>query len=227
MSDLDRLPPDQRAVLSLVLERGRSYSEVADMLAIPESAVRDRAHAALDALAHNASDSARYAPSSAQPASGSARLGATDDRGLAGERTRSSERSRAGASAPTPERVDALSSLPPGAGNRRTAASSRRAGALLLAAIVVVIVVAVILLSGGGGGKGAAGSSTTTTTGTSSTSTSSATKPKLDKTLTLSSVEPTLKANGLAYVLSEGSRRAFYVAAQGLPASSGFFYAVW
>ena len=28
-------------------------------------------------------------------------------------------------------------------------------------------------------------------------------------------------------MLSDGSRRAFYVTAQGLPPSSGFFYAVW
>jgi len=32
---------------------------------------------------------------------------------------------------------------------------------------------------------------------------------------------------GVAYVLADGSRRAFYVSAQGLPPSSGFFYAVW
>ena len=36
-----------------------------------------------------------------------------------------------------------------------------------------------------------------------------------------------MNANGTAYVLSDGGRRAFYVAAQGLPPSSGFFYAVW
>ena len=54
MSQLDRLPPDQRAVLSLVLDRGRSYAQVAEMLGLPESAVRDRAHAALDALAAEA-----------------------------------------------------------------------------------------------------------------------------------------------------------------------------
>jgi Sigma-70, region 4 len=53
MTDLDRLPPDQRAVLSLVLDRGKSYAEVAELLAIPEGTVRDRAHAALDALARD------------------------------------------------------------------------------------------------------------------------------------------------------------------------------
>jgi hypothetical protein len=49
----------------------------------------------------------------------------------------------------------------------------------------------------------------------------------LDKTIELSSPEPALKASGTAYVLSQGKKRAFYVAAEGLPPSSGFFYAVW
>ena len=117
----------------------------------------------------------------------------------------------------------------------QTSAGSRRAGALLLGAIVVVIVVVVVLVSSGGG-KGStppttAASTPTTTTGsssgTSSTSTTSATKPKLDSTIRLSSPEPSTNATGVAYVLSDGSRRAFYVTAQGLPPSSGFFYAVW
>jgi hypothetical protein len=105
----------------------------------------------------------------------------------------------------------------------------------LLGAIVVVIVVVVVLVSSSGG-KGstptttAAGTTTATTgtgTGTSSTSTTSATKPKLDSTIRLSSPEPSTNAAGVAYVLSDGSRQAFYVTAQGLPPSSGFFYAVW
>ena len=50
MSSLEHLPPDQRAVLALVLQRGRSYDEIANLLAIDRAAVRDRALAALDAL---------------------------------------------------------------------------------------------------------------------------------------------------------------------------------
>jgi hypothetical protein len=50
MSSLERLPADQRAVLALVLQRGRSYDEIASLLAIDRAAVRDRALAALDAL---------------------------------------------------------------------------------------------------------------------------------------------------------------------------------
>ena len=34
MSALDNLPPDQRAVLQMVLQRGRSYDEIAALLSI-------------------------------------------------------------------------------------------------------------------------------------------------------------------------------------------------
>src|SRR3954463_1542912 len=44
------LPADQIAVLELVLERGRSYDEIAELLGIDPHAVRARAHAAIDAL---------------------------------------------------------------------------------------------------------------------------------------------------------------------------------
>jgi sigma-70-like protein len=50
MSALEDLPADQRAVLTLVLAKGRSYDEIASMLSIDRSAVRDRALAALEAL---------------------------------------------------------------------------------------------------------------------------------------------------------------------------------
>jgi hypothetical protein len=51
MSRLDDLPPDQRATLSLLLRRRKSYADVATMLDIAERAVHDRAHAALAVLA--------------------------------------------------------------------------------------------------------------------------------------------------------------------------------
>ncbi len=50
MASLDSLPADQRAVLELVLQRGRSYDEIAQMLSIDRAGVRQRALAALDAL---------------------------------------------------------------------------------------------------------------------------------------------------------------------------------
>ncbi len=50
MSSLDSLPQDQRAVLQLVLGRGRSYDQIAQLLKINPDAVRERAHAAVSAL---------------------------------------------------------------------------------------------------------------------------------------------------------------------------------
>ena len=51
MSPLDPLAPDQRAVVSLILQQGRSYDDIAQLLGLPVAAVRSRAHAGLDALA--------------------------------------------------------------------------------------------------------------------------------------------------------------------------------
>jgi hypothetical protein len=50
MNPPDRLPGDQRAVLQLVLGQRRDYGDIAAMLSIGPEQVRDRAHAALDAL---------------------------------------------------------------------------------------------------------------------------------------------------------------------------------
>ena len=50
MASLDSLPPDQRAVLQLVLQRGRSYDDIAAMLSIDRAAVRQRALDGFDAL---------------------------------------------------------------------------------------------------------------------------------------------------------------------------------
>src|ERR1700759_1765518 len=50
MGSLDTLSPDQRAVLDLVLQRGRSYDDIARRLAIDRAAVRARALAAFDEL---------------------------------------------------------------------------------------------------------------------------------------------------------------------------------
>lgn len=50
MASIDSLPADQRAVLELVLRRGRSYDEIARVLSIDRAGVRKRALAAFDAL---------------------------------------------------------------------------------------------------------------------------------------------------------------------------------
>lgn len=47
----DRLAPDQRAAVELVLRQGRSYGELSDLLGMPEETIRSRARGGLAALA--------------------------------------------------------------------------------------------------------------------------------------------------------------------------------
>jgi Sigma-70, region 4/Anti-sigma-K factor rskA len=214
MRELDRLAPDQRAVLSLVLDREKSYEQVASMLGMSEEAVRERAHAALDALA-------RDGVASGEP---------SDRPGLAGTAIVD------GMSHGGPHvvaNVNGADATSPRGARLTGRPGSRLGGALLLAALLAAIVVAAILISGSGGkGSGQASSRTSTTSATNGTrskgsTSASAGTPKLDKSLPLTAVEPSSKAAGIAYVLSQGKRRAFYVRAEGMPPSSGFFYAVW
>src|SRR4051794_32187034 len=50
-SAFDRLAPDQRAAVELVLRQGRSYGELADLLGMPEETIRARARNGLSNLA--------------------------------------------------------------------------------------------------------------------------------------------------------------------------------
>jgi hypothetical protein len=95
--------------------------------------------------------------------------------------------------------------------------SSRVGGAIVLVALVGAIVAAVLLLSGG--------SSHHRTTTTSATTTS--TGPSVTARIAMRSPSPTSRSIGLLQILAEGSRRAFYVVAEHMPASNGFFYALW
>jgi hypothetical protein len=51
MATFDQLSPDKRAIVELVLQQGKTYPELADMLAMPESRVRELARDALVELA--------------------------------------------------------------------------------------------------------------------------------------------------------------------------------
>jgi hypothetical protein len=214
MSRLDDLPPDQRAVLLLLVRQGKSHSEIAQMLGISERAVRDRAHAALDALDADSP----LAPAAAGSGSAARSLGATSESATRplGATSESATRS------PTGPRVrpDPRPARPAGSRQARPV-GSRRAGALLLLALVAAIVVAVVLIANGGGSNRSASGSTATST------TSKAGEPHVDKQLRLTSPDPASKALGVVEVLSQGSQRAFFVVAQNLPATSGFFYAAW
>jgi len=56
VSGLERLPPDQRAVLQLILVQGRGYADLAATLRLDAAAVRERAHAGAAALAGDGPD---------------------------------------------------------------------------------------------------------------------------------------------------------------------------
>jgi Sigma-70, region 4 len=218
MPRLDDLPPDLRATLSLLVDRGKSYAQVAELLGIPESAVRDRAHAALDALAGaaDASEPPPASPSEAPSALSTWRPRATGQ-----------------AASPSEQTARRAGSSPSGASS--TLPVSRRGGALLLAGIVVVVVVVVVLLtSGGGGSHSSSGTSTaastpanTKSTASTGTKSSSSKSPSVVKQLTLSPPEPGSKSIGIVEILVEGTQHAFYLAAEHLPPTQGFFYAVW
>src|SRR4051794_3949085 len=51
VTGIDRLAPDQRAAVELVLRQGRSYPELSEMLGMPEETIRARARSGLAALA--------------------------------------------------------------------------------------------------------------------------------------------------------------------------------
>jgi hypothetical protein len=209
MDPIDRLPPDLSAVLSLLLRQGRSYGEIADMLRIPESAVRDRAHAALDAISSGPAvepPSPPQVPSPPQTPS--------PPQAPSPPQTRS----------PTPP----TSRTRPG-GSFSQPPASRRAGALLLGAILAVIVVVIVLVVGIGNGSSHKGTTAATGTTTSGSGTSTtAGEAHVDKQLNLVAPDPTSKAVGLVEVVSQGSKQAFLVTAEHLPPTgNGFFYAAW
>jgi hypothetical protein len=226
MPRLDDLPPDLRATLSLLVDRGKSYAQVAELLGIPEQAVRDRAHAALDKLAG--------APGETPPA----------HTGLSGSATGP----RTGSGASSPARgpgaggADASSRSASGFSGAATGLPvSRRGGALLLGGIVIVVIVAVVLLSSGGGSSGTStgtgtGASTTASTGAHTTSTSTSgtksssttgSKASVTNQITLTPPEPSSKSIGIAEILAEGTQHAIYVAAEHIPPTHGFFYVLW
>jgi hypothetical protein len=111
----------------------------------------------------------------------------------------------------------------------RSSPSSRIGGAVLLAVIVAGVIVAVVLIAGNGGGSSgrtASAGAAPSSTGTSATGSTKG-KAREDRRVVLRPTDPTSKAIGVAEVLSEGNKYAFYMAAEHLAPSHGFFYAVW
>ncbi len=242
MSRLEELPPDQRAALSLLLRQHKSYAEVAAMLRIPPRAVHDRAHAALavlavrqaravdperrleigDYLLGQASVSERLRTrtylSGSEPAREWARTIAaeltplTDGKRLPDIPAASPGADPAGGRAPS--RAEESAGSPE---RTHPPPSSRLGGALILAAIVVAIVVAVVLLTTNNGKSSAHHKAKGPAT--------SAKGPAVHQIVLHAPRRG--KQVGVVEVLTEAGKRAFYIEADHLPASKGFFYAIW
>jgi hypothetical protein len=97
--------------------------------------------------------------------------------------------------------------------------SSRLGGGLLLAAIVVVVVVAVVLLDGGG---------KKTTTSKTSTTTATKSEPAVENQIALKPpAGPKSGSIGEVEIVADKGKQAFLIEAQHIPASNGFYYAIW
>jgi hypothetical protein len=109
------------------------------------------------------------------------------------------------------------------AGSSGGSPSGSRVGGMILLAVIVIgvigVIVAIAVLNGGSSGK----SSTSAKTGT----TAKASGPTVNARITLRSPSGASHGEGQLDVLSEGAKRAFYVLAQHLPPTHGFFYALW
>ena len=120
----------------------------------------------------------------------------------------------------------------------RRAGGSRLGGALLLGVIVaVVIAVVVVVLTRGGSSPHAVATTQSTSTGEAAESTATSTRttatpaksggPKTDNRFTLTATSSSSDATAVVAILSEDGKHAFYISAEHLPPSKGFFYAVW
>jgi hypothetical protein len=116
---------------------------------------------------------------------------------------------------------------PAGARDGTRLPSSRVGGAIVLALIAAVVVAVVLITSGGGSSHHRASTAASGSTASSTGAGSSTSRATETKRLTLTSPNPSSKALGVAAVLNEGKTYAFYLAAERLAPSHGFFYAVW
>lgn len=243
MAVLDLLAPDQRAVVGLVLQQGRSYQEIADLLGISRSAVRARAHAGLTALAP---------PEAEVPADEAAQLadfmlGQQDDAAQTATRELIADSSDARAWAAgvgerlrelAPDRVPDVTA-PEGAPRPRprparepardpiaspTPRSSKLGGILLIVGAVLVVgaVLAFVILSGGNEDKPSA-----TAASPSATPTATAT-PRVVGQVPLTGVGDASKAKGAMTLYLAGQQLGFQIQGQDVPANgSKDRYAVW
>ena len=253
MARIDDLKPDQRAALQLLMQQGRSYDDIAQMLRIDQSAVRERAHAALDALgpedvedltleqqdevadyllgqqtASQRAGTRQFLESSA-PARAWARVVSGELRPMAGDNLPD-------VPAEAAEVDEAFGALGARKEHReRVERSSRVGGVILIAAAVIVLVglvaLGVSLLGGDDEGDDSpdAAQTTTTGTGTGTSTTGGQDQPQIETQINLTPPGGGSDgAVGVAQIASQGGKRLVALAAEGLPqANRQRFYAIW
>jgi Anti-sigma-K factor rskA/Sigma-70, region 4 len=246
MARIDELPPDQRAALQLLLKQGRSYEEIAQLLRIEPSAVRERARAALDTLGPDDVDglslerqdevadyllgqqsaslraSTRAFLEESAPGRAWARVVAGELRPMAGENLPEIPAE----AAEVDEAFDALNART--AHRERTEKSSRVGGAILLVGLALALLLAILLITGAFSGDddgGGNGNASTSTTGTQT----QAGEPQVEAQINLQKPQgQSGNAAGVAQVARQGGQRAVALVAQGLPrATENRFYAIW
>jgi hypothetical protein len=241
MGRIDSLPPEQKAVLQLILQQGKSYHELAGLLRIDEEAVRRRAHAAAAALGPgDAPDLGRDEIADFLLGQGSEAERDATRQSLAG-----SAAGRAWARAVRDElrplAGDALPEIP--AERRETAAgaeadsptpaarpslprSSRLGGALLLGFVAVVLVVVVLVIGlGGSANSGNAGKPSTVASKTTTTTAQPTVKAQVN--LAPPKGAPAAKALGVVQIVDVSGQQAINAVVQGLPATKKAGYGIW
>jgi hypothetical protein len=243
MARLDQLPPDQRAVLQLLLKQGKSYGEIASVLKIERSAVKARAHDALTTLGPEDTDVSE----DRRDEIGDYLLGQQDEGQRAATRTflESSPAGRAWARVVSSElrelAPDGLPEIPAegpaeleeaaDALEARKAAraeqerSSKLGGILLIGFVVVAIAVVLILILSGGDGDN---KETGPVGGTTATQTDTSTTPQVEAQINLFPPGGGKKPLGVANIVTQQGQRGIALVGQDLPPTSNkFAYAMW
>lgn len=246
MSRIDELKPDQRAALQLLLKQGRSYDDIASLLRIDPSAVRERARSALDALGPDdvdglmLSDQDEIADYLLGQQSASQRAQTRDllehsapgrawARVVAGELRDLAPDALPEIPADTQEVDDAFGALQARTEHRERAERSSKVGGAILLGAIALLVAAVLALVLRGGGDDSSSSSQSASTQQSTTSTTSTT-PTIEAQINLNPPRgaPLPKAVGAVQIASQGGQRAAALVAQGLPAArQGRYFAIW
>ena len=246
MARIDDLKPDQRAALQLLLQQGRSYEDIASLLRIDASAVRERAHAALDALGPEdvseltlelQDEIADYllGQQTASQRAGTrdflerspggrawARVVAAELRPLAGDNLPEIPSE----AAEVDEAFDALDRRT--VHREKTERSSRVGGAILIAAAVIALFglvwLGISLLGGDDDENESAG------TGTTTAQTQPGDQVQVESQINLTPPEGSdSEAAGVAQIARQGGTRAVALVAEGFQRAreDGPFYAIW